>query len=109
MELKLTIQFAPENGYFTNESLSVIVVLESEEEIKEIKGTKIDWLDGKDVTQKKIKKKQKHKKSGETRTVVKTVDAQSFFNIFKDRKIEPSDDNDSEEEDKIHEKMNETR
>jgi nucleosome assembly protein 1-like 1 len=39
-------------------------------------------MEGKDPTKKKIKKKQKHKKTGETRTVVKTVDADSFFNIF---------------------------
>ena len=31
--------------------------------------------------------KQKHKKTGETRTVVKTVDADSFFNIFQDREL----------------------
>ena len=39
-------------------------------------------MEGKDTTKKKIKKKQKHKKTGETRTVVKTVDADSFFNIL---------------------------
>jgi nucleosome assembly protein 1-like 1 len=44
--------------------------------------TEIEWLEGKDTTKKKIKKKQKHKKSGETRTVMKTVDAESFFNLF---------------------------
>ena len=55
---------------------------ETEDQLKEVKGTAIEWMEGKDPTKKKIKKKQKHKKTGETRTVVKTVDADSFFNIF---------------------------
>jgi len=87
MELTLSITFAADNGFFSNETLTVVLEFESEEEVKEIRGTKIEWLEGMDVTQKKIKKKQKHKKTGETRTVVKTVDADSFFNLFKDRKV----------------------
>lgn len=35
------------------------------------------------MTKKKVKKKQKHKKTNETRTIVKTVEAESFFNVFK--------------------------
>ena len=107
MELTLTIDFKKDNGFFTNETLSVTLEFESEEEVKEVRGTKIEWLEGMDVTQKKIKKKQKHKKTGETRTVVKTVDADSFFNIFKDRKAPTGDDGDSEEENEIQDKMDE--
>jgi len=82
---------------------------EAEDQLKEIKGTAIEWLEGKDPTKKKIKKKQKHKKTGETRTVVKTVDAESFFNVFKDRKPATGDDFDSEEENDMRDKMDEVQ
>lgn len=42
----------------------------------------IDWKKGKNVTVKTIKKKQKHKGRGTTRTVTKTVQNDSFFNFF---------------------------
>jgi len=109
MELTLSMTFKPDNGFFTNEVLSVTLEFESEEEVKEIRGTKIDWVEGMDVTQKKIKKKQKHKKTGETRTVVKTVDADSFFNVFKDRKVSADGGDDSEDDNDARDKMDETQ
>ena len=42
----------------------------------------IDWKKGKNVTVKKIRKKQKHSGRGTTRTVTKTVQNDSFFNFF---------------------------
>ena len=45
-------------------------------------GCTIDWLKGKNVTVKTIRKKQKHKQRGSIRTVSKTVAAPSFFNFF---------------------------
>jgi len=48
---------------------------DDKQEVVETEGTVIDWKDGKDLTKKKIKKKQKNKKTGETRQIVKTVDA----------------------------------
>lgn len=80
--VSLKMVFAEDNDFFKPATLEVALEYESEDQIKEIKGTKIEWLEGKDPTKKKIKKKQKHKKTGETRTVVKTVDADSFFNVF---------------------------
>ena len=82
MCLQLKLRFAEENDFFKPANLEVTLEYESEDQIKEIRATTIEWLEGKDPTKKKIKKKQKHKKTGETRTVVKTVDADSFFNIF---------------------------
>lgn len=82
LTLTLKMVFAADNDYFSPNELQVTVEFENEDTIKSIKGTEIQWLEGKDPTKKKIKKKQKHKKTGETRTVVKTVDADSFFNIF---------------------------
>ena len=74
-----------DNEYFPEKVLTVKVIYkpDTEDEVERIEGTPISWADeSKDPTKKKIKKKQKHKKTGETRTVVKTVDADSFFNIF---------------------------
>lgn len=48
-----------ENDYFTNEKLVLKVQFkdDSKDEVCETFGTIIDWKDGKDVTNKKIKKK----------------------------------------------------
>ena len=105
----LKMVFANDNEFFKPNELSVSLEYESEDQVKEIDGTTIDWLEGKDPTKKKIKKKQKHKKTGETRTVVKTVDADSFFNIFKERKAPAEGDADSEEENDMRDKMDEVQ
>ena len=77
--------------------MTVALEYEAEDQVKEIKGTQIEWLEGKDPTKKKIKKKQKHKKTGETRTVMKTADTKSFFNIFKSAVSDPEADPEDEE------------
>ena len=89
MVLTLKMTFNADNDHFTIEGneLSVSLEYESEDQVKFISGSNIEWLEGKDPTKKKIKKKQKHKKTGETRTVVKTVDSESFFTIFSDKKV----------------------
>lgn len=51
--------------------------------IEKCEGTQINWKDGKNVTEKKVKKKQKNKKTGQNRQVTKTVEQESFFNYFK--------------------------
>ena len=80
---KVTLTFA-ENDYFTNEELSVSVKYkdDNDDEVACTIGTEIHWKDGKDVTKKKIKKKQKHKKTNEVRNIVKTVKCDSVFNVF---------------------------
>lgn len=109
MTMTLKMEFSPDNDSFTPSTLSVTLEYESEDRVKSITGTEIQWLEGKDPTKKKIKKKQKHKKTGETRTVVKTVDAQSFFNIFKERKAPTKGEVDSEEENEILDKIDEVQ
>ena len=109
MCLSLRMVFGTDNDHFSPSELSVKLEYESEEAVKCITGTHIEWLEGKDPTKKKIKKKQKHKKTGETRTVVKTVDADSFFNVFQTRKIPQADEVDSEEENEMHDKMDEVQ
>ena len=43
---------------------------------------KINWVQGKNVTMKTVKKRQKHKQTGTMRTVTKESPADSFFNFF---------------------------
>lgn len=93
-----------ENPFFSNTKLSYTVRYKEDDEPEGVEGCVIDWKDGKNLTQKKIKKKQKHKKTNETRTIVKTVPTDSFFNIFESRKapedieIKDQDDIDSDVE-----------
>jgi nucleosome assembly protein 1-like 1 len=107
MQLALTMRFNAENDFFKPDTLEVVLEYETEDSLKCITGTNIEWLEGKDPTKKKIKKKQKHKKTGETRTVVKTVDADSFFNIFQTREQPKEGECDSEEENDRRDKMDE--
>lgn len=51
-------------------------------EIFKCVGCTIDWLPGKNLTVKQVKKKQKHKSKGSVRTITKQVKADSFFNFF---------------------------
>jgi len=89
---KLIFHFAP-NEYFSNLTLVKYYTLQIKEdaqdpfeydgpEIIACDGCKIDWKEGKNVTVKLIKKKQKHKGTGSTRFVTKQVKADSFFNFF---------------------------
>lgn len=108
----LTVRFYfNDNEYFENKEISMKIIYKGDEdEVQRIEGTQINWKEGKDPTKKKIKKKQKHKKTNETRTIVKTVEADSFFNVFNNR-VAPEDgvlDEEEEQEvmDKIDEAMN---
>lgn len=97
-----------DNDYFTNEKLILKIQFkdDSKDEVAETFGTIIDWKDGKDVTSKKIKKKQKNKKTGETRQIVKTVPAESFYNCFESRKApEGGKDEGADDEDEETEKL----
>jgi nucleosome assembly protein 1-like 1 len=95
------------NEFFTNTELKLKVFYRGDnDDIEKIEGTEISWNEAKDPTKKKIKKKQKNKKTNETRTIVKTVDADSFFNVFQSRTA--PDENaglESEEENELHDKL----
>merc|ERR1712010_19566 len=67
-------------------------------EIFKCVGCPIDWLPGKNLTVKQVKKKQKHKSKGSVRTVTKQVKADSFFNFF-DPPAVPDDPNAEVDED----------
>ncbi|KAL8427350.1 hypothetical protein Efla_006910 [Eimeria flavescens] len=53
--------------------------------------TQIAWKPEKDVTKKTVIRKQRNRKTKQTRTVAETVDANSFFNLFVDHEV-PSDE-----------------
>lgn len=64
-ESKLTVKFHfNQNDYFTNEVITKNFDIEGDE-IKKSYGDKIAWKEGKNVTVKLIKKKNKNKKTGE--------------------------------------------
>ena len=104
--LTVKLHFA-ENEFFTEKTLQLRVVYkpDSDDEVEKVEGTTISWADeSKDPTKKKIKKKQKHKKTNETRTIVKTVEAESFFNVFTSR-VAPEEGMDEEEENELRDKI----
>lgn len=76
------------NDYFKNDKLKKsFVMTKNQNMIEKCEGTEIDWKEGKNVTQKKIKKKQKPKKGQPGKTITKTVEQESFFNFFKTREM----------------------
>ncbi|KAG5463632.1 MAG: hypothetical protein BJ554DRAFT_5848 [Olpidium bornovanus] len=83
---KLLFYFA-ENEFFSNEVLSITYYYEGKGAGGEVSydravGTKVDWKPGKDLTVRIEVKRQRHKGTGRTREVSKTVPVDSFFNIF---------------------------
>merc|ERR1712113_163133 len=70
-------------------------------EIFKCKGCTINWKEGKNLTVKTVKKKQKHKSKGNVRTITKQVKNDSFFNFFDPPPIpdDPNADVDPETQD----------
>ncbi|XP_057317537.1 nucleosome assembly protein 1-like 1 [Hydractinia symbiolongicarpus] len=109
MGFVLEFQFSP-NEYFTNTALTKTYKMKSEPDVDDpfsfegpdivsCTGCKIDWQKGKNITQKQVKKKQKHKGRGQTRVVTKTVQNDSFFNFFDPPEVpENVDEDDIDEE-----------
>lgn len=96
-----------ENEFFDEKLLNLKIFYKGDDDdVEKIEGTVISWKEGKDPTKKKVKKKQKHKKTNETRTIVKTVEAESFFNVFTSRVAPTEDANlESEEEHELQDKI----
>ncbi|XP_061077572.1 nucleosome assembly protein 1-like 4 isoform X1 [Conger conger] len=106
MSFTLVFHFEP-NGYFNNSILTKVYKMKSEPdpsdpfsfegpEIVGCEGCDIDWIRGKDVTVKTIKKKQKHKGRGTVRTITKQVPNDSFFNFFSPVKVPPGEEMDED-------------
>ena len=106
--LTVKFHFVTPNTFFTNsEPLQMKVFYRGDEDdVEKIEGTEIKWNEGMDPTKKKVKKKQKHKKTNETRTIVKTVETESFFNVFTNRVVPDESANmESDEENELHDKI----
>jgi nucleosome assembly protein 1-like 1 len=100
----LTVRFLfNKNEFFTNDTLTLKVFYKGDQDdVEKVEGTEIQWNESKDPTKKKVKKKQKNKKTNETRTIVKTVEADSFFNVFTNRTAPDENTNmESEEENEL--------
>jgi len=90
-----------ENLFFDNAILSVTVVMDEEGTAEEIKSDKVNWKEGKNVTTKSISKKQKNKRSGNSRTVTKNKKQESFFNLFTDLKDDKEDEDMDENDEEV--------
>lgn len=110
--LDFTLEFHfSENEFITNKVLTKSYVVECKVDendpfsfdgpnIVKTTGCKIDWKKGKNLTIKTVKKKQRHKGRGQTRTVTKTVPNESFFTFFSppEPKVDDTADDDDEED-----------
>ena len=89
--MKFNVNFHfKENEFFSDSVLTIKAERDPEGPENELHGSdiliiesdKIHWKQNKDLTTKFILKKQRNKRTGETRTVKKTEKKDSFFNIF---------------------------
>jgi nucleosome assembly protein 1-like 1 len=76
----IVFDFAP-NELISNKQLTKKYYVQNDHPVK-CESTTIEWK-GKNLTIKQIRKKQKNKKTGQQRVVMKTVEAKSFFTFFK--------------------------
>eukprot|EP01057_Protomagalhaensia_wolfi_P004980 Protomagalhaensia_wolfi_Nauph_80__4979@NODE_525_length_2379_cov_81_206838_g391_i0_p1_GENE_NODE_525_length_2379_cov_81_206838_g391_i0NODE_525_length_2379_cov_81_206838_g391_i0_p1_ORF_typecomplete_len341_score94_06NAP/PF00956_18/3_3e55_NODE_525_length_2379_cov_81_206838_g391_i012662288 len=95
LDFTIVFKFAP-NPYFNNKELTKTFNLEIDSETQDpilnrSVGTKIDWKAGKDITTKTVTKKQKNKRTGETRIVKEHVDKLSFFHFFDSHDVPDED------------------
>jgi len=95
-DFSLTFHFAP-NDYFENSSITATFYVDEDEVVSKIVGTEIQWKEGKNITEKLVKKRKKNKKTGKHENITKAEEVDSFFNLFRTVGAE-EDKNQSEEE-----------
>ena len=78
----LKFQFAA-NEYFENAELVKRFYMIDENEASKTVCSEVNWKSGKDITRMEVKKTQKNKKTGASRTVEEVVDRNSFFTFFR--------------------------
>ncbi|KAM7512996.1 hypothetical protein LguiB_011871 [Lonicera macranthoides] len=90
--------FFDTNPYFKNSVLikTYHMIDEDEPILEKVLGTEIDWLPGKSLTQKILKRKPK-KGSKNAKPITKTEQCESFFNFFNPPQV-PEDDEDIDED-----------
>ncbi|CAI2375087.1 unnamed protein product [Moneuplotes crassus] len=99
-----------ENEYMTNTELRKVYHMIDERILEKVESSSINWREGKDPTKKMVKKKQKNKKTGAVRTVMKKGDQASFFTFFKSITMPPNEEMDAmpkEEQDELTTKLDE--
>jgi len=114
---KLVFEFS-ENEYFTNKILTKSYIYretvgyEGDFIYDHAEGDTIDWKPNKDLTHKLEEKKQRNRKTGQTRIVKKVVPQDSFFYFFsppvapaEDAAEEGDEAGDEDEEDDINERL----
>lgn len=106
---KLEFYFAP-NEYFTNGVLSKTYHLERAEDDDEesvltrTEGTIIQWTSPeKNVTEKTVTRRQRNRRTNQTRTITEVVEDNSFFNFFQSHEIPNDEQFDTMEESEITE------
>ena len=87
-----------ENPFFSNTEIIKEFLLEGED-IKKSYGDAIQWKEGKNVTVKIVKKKQKNKTSGEKKVSTKEVRQESFFHFFDPIDMDDDDEEGNDEDD----------
>eukprot|EP01055_Gregarina_sp_Pseudo9_P005235 Gregarina_sp_Pseudo_9__5234@NODE_589_length_2542_cov_104_537755_g555_i0_p1_GENE_NODE_589_length_2542_cov_104_537755_g555_i0NODE_589_length_2542_cov_104_537755_g555_i0_p1_ORF_typecomplete_len401_score120_69NAP/PF00956_18/3_1e54RPC/PF03428_13/0_036_NODE_589_length_2542_cov_104_537755_g555_i012672469 len=105
MDFTIVFKFA-ENPFFQNSELTKTFKLEIEGETQDpillrSIGTTIQWKDGRDITTKTVTKRQKNKRTGETRVVKEHVDKLSFFHFFDSHEVPDEDELESMDDDEI--------
>lgn len=103
--LSITFTFAP-NPYFADEQLTLTMRTNNSNTV--IERSPITWKSGKDVTVHTITKKQRSKRTGQTRTITHTENRPSFFTIFKKPENDDDDEDDDNEEGNAGRKNNKT-
>eukprot|EP00914_Ancora_sagittata_P031247 GHVO01063196.1.p1 GENE.GHVO01063196.1~~GHVO01063196.1.p1 ORF type:complete len:318 (-),score=68.18 GHVO01063196.1:83-1009(-) len=87
---RLIFEFST-NPYFENKILTKTYNMDKDDSgdsvLSNTLGTEIQWRPGKDTTKKKVTKKQRHKRTHQTRTVEDVIDMDSFFNLFNSNEI----------------------
>lgn len=104
---RLDFTFAA-NEFFTNTKLSKTYHMADSGEdpvLEKAEGTEIDWHQGKNVTVKIMKKKQRNKNGKGTRVVTKTEPCESFFNFFSPPKIPDPEEEGMDEGEMEHRHM----
>lgn len=105
LQSTFTFTFAS-NPFFSNDSLTKTVYFTDPQTPSHSVGTEIKWNSDQDVTKKVSKKKQRNKKTGQTRVVEKTEKEDSFFNFFGSIDMKAIDDLDDEEAQQQEDQMN---
>lgn len=98
--------FFNENPYFKNRVLTKTYYMEDENEpiLERAVGTEIEWLPGKNLTRKVMKKKPK-KGAKNAKPVTKIEQCSSFFNFFDPPKVPEDDDVDDDAAEELQDLM----